>query len=139
MFRKELKQKLKDIFEVKKVTFDLPGDEIDSQVVTPEQEVLFVDIQDSKSSVKDGKVIARVEGIGKMYGPVENLTYGFIPKRIQQAGHDKTKDFFFYNTEENRGRFVNVIERTFRFRFFYSSQYDPEVGTMTSIDFEGIE
>jgi hypothetical protein len=138
MFRKDLKEKLQQIFLAKKVTFDLPADEIFSDLKTPEQEILYVDVTESKTKIKDAVQTAKVTGIGKMYGPADSLTYGFFEKRIQQAGYPLTNGFFFYNVEQNKGRIGNVIERTFSFVYFYSGQYDPEVGTITSIDFEGI-
>lgn len=119
---------------------NLPGDEVQSSgLAAGEQEVLFVQIDEVKTTVKNGKVLAKVHGTGSISAPIDQLPFGYFSKRIAQAGHDRTKDFYFFQVDVNKGRFQDVIERTFSFIFFYSSQYDPDNGNITSIDFEATE
>ncbi len=136
MFRADLKAALKEIFLVKKVTFDRPADDIEeSKLVAAEQETLFVDVKASPSSIKDGHAWCRVQGQCFMYGPANVMTHGFFHKRIQKAGHEATKKFFFFQIDQNLPRFQNVNERAFSFVYFWDGQHDPATGSITSIEF----
>ena len=129
MFRKELKRKLSEIFAMS-VSFQKPSDD------TPEQEIIFVEIDDSQSKVTHGKQVAKVNGSLVMYAPQEKLPFGFFTKKINQAGAELNQGFFFYGMDENKKTYVDLVERRCRFVFLYSGDYDPEAGTMTSVEFE---
>ncbi len=125
MFKSSLSAQFQKLFDLKKVSFDEPGE-------SQEQECLFIDIQKTKSTIKDGSQIYHVIGKGRMFGNSDKLPYGFFAKRIK-AHPDETKDVFFYDMEENTGQFQNIVERTFSFVYFFSGQYDPAMGTITEL------
>lgn len=127
MFDKEIQDKLQAIFGIDKVTFDQPSD-------AREQNCIFVEIESTKNSIKDGKAVAMVTANCTIYGQREKIPFGFISKRIQKADHALTKDFFFQDLETNSKIYQNLVQRTFSFIYFFTSQYDPEIGTITSID-----
>ena len=120
---------MKDIFEVSKVSFDLPGE-------SREQDCLFIDIQSSKSSIKKTRENATVRGSILMYSNSEKLPFGFFLKKINQADEELTHDLCFFNMEENTRTFQNIVERRCNFIYLYSNDYDPEGGTITSVEFE---
>ena len=128
MFEKALQEKLEAIFEIEKVTFDMPGE-------TREQDCLFVQIENTKSLVRDGSVHARVTGKGFLFAPAGRLPFGYFAKCI--ASHpDLSKQIFFFDIEENTRLYENIVQRSFSFVYFFDSQYDPAVGTITSIETE---
>jgi len=127
VFETELSNKLKTIFGVKKVTYDLPGE-------AKEQECLFIELESSKNVVKDGRVKAMVSGNAYMIAPNEKMPFGFFSKAIKQADHALTKDLFFSDIEGNAQRYRDLVQRGFSFIYFFDSQYDPAVGTITSVD-----
>jgi hypothetical protein len=132
MFEKSLKEKFQRIFDLKKATFNLPGE-------SQEQECLFIEIENSRNTIKDGKEIARVTGKIRVFGNQEKIPFGYFSKKIQSAAPADTKDLFFFDFEENAGTFLNIAERSLSFVYFFNSQYDPALGTITSIDIEVTE
>ena len=126
MFESALKQKLTRIFDLDKVTFDLPSE-------SQEQECLFIDVQSSKNHIKDGVEVARVTGKLRVFSNSDKLKYGYFSKRIAEADSEDVKDLFFFDFEENSGTFRNITERSLGFVFLFSGQYDPEVGTIDEI------
>lgn len=133
MFRKEMKEKLKAIFGVREVSFDFPGDNF-------EQDVLFVDVIESRTNAGQGTVRAKVTGSIYMFSQVDKLPYGFFTKKLQQADAELKKDFFFHDLDTNAlnspARMQNISERRGSFVYLYSAQYDPEQGELTSVEFE---
>lgn len=127
MFENELKAKLTKIFKVKKVTFDEDSDQ-------KEQECLFVDVDTAKFKVSKPTARAKVEGSVKMNANADKLGFGYFSKCIQEAKPADTKDFFFYDFEENVKTRNNLVQRSFKFVYFFSGQYDPKVGKITSLD-----
>lgn len=127
MFEKELESKLKKIFGVKKVTYDQPSD-------TREQECLFLEVEVPNNSIKDGRALARVTGKATMFGSAEKLHFGFFSKAIRQASIDDTRPFFFSDIEANTKFYQNIVQRSFSFVYFFTTQYDPKIGTLTSVE-----
>lgn len=128
MFEKALEEKLQSIFEIEKVSFDLPGE-------SREQDCLFVQIENTKSIVRDGEVHARVTGKVALHAPSGRLPFGYFAKCI--ALHpDLAKEIFFFDIEENTRLYDNIVQRGFSFVYFFNSQYDPAIGTITSIETE---
>lgn len=128
MVENELSEKLKRIFKIKKVSFDDPGD-------AGEQECLFINVESAAPSVRDQSIRQKVSGACAMFGTNANLPIGYFSKCIQEADVADTKDFFFYELELNTRRFKDKVQRSFSFVYFFSSQYDPEKGTLNQIDF----
>ncbi len=123
-----LRTKLKSIFGFDRATFNLEDPD------ATEQDKLFIELQTTNSSIKDGLEIHRVTGQAFVYGQSEKMPIGFFTKKIRNADPDDTKDLFFFNIEDNVRIYQNLIRRSFSFVYFFSTQYDPENGTLTSID-----
>lgn len=128
MFEKELATAFNNIFKVKKVSYSQPSE-------SAEQQVLFVEIERARSSIRQKEQRSMVTGNAYMYGTNESLPFGFFDKALMQAGLDLTKDFFFHDKEVNTRRYGNIVQRGFSFVYFFSGQYDPKVGTITEVDF----
>lgn len=128
MFEDSLKNIFEEIFKIKKVTYDLPGETI-------EQDVLFITINQAKTQIKDGKELSRVEGSCFIYSQRERLKFGYLDKMIQKADPLYTKNIFFFNLDTNEKTYQNLIQRGFDFMYFYKNQYDPVKGSITSVNF----
>lgn len=126
MFKKDLLDKFERIFDLK-VRFEEPGD-------SQEQEVLFVHIQRDRTNVKDGQVTSRVEGQAICFANGDKLPFGYFAKKIRNANVTDTKDLFFFDMDENTKVFQNIIRISFDFIYFFNSQYDPNVGSIESIE-----
>jgi hypothetical protein len=127
VFRASLQERLKAIFGFDKVTFDQVSD-------SREQESLFIQVDRAVTRVKDGRQTARVAGTLRIFAQQDKLPYGFFSKQIQEADPEDLEGLFFHDFEENKGVFQNVAERSLGFAFFFDSQFDPAIGTLTSID-----
>ena len=128
MFETTLTEKLQKIFELEKVTYDLPGE-------SKEQECIFVQVENVKSQVRDGLYHAKVQGKVVVHAESSKLPFGYLSQRI--AAHpDDTKDLFFFDLEENTRLYENIVSRGFSFVYFFNSQYDPAIGTITSVTTE---
>jgi hypothetical protein len=127
VFEKELEEKLKRIFKVKKVTFDRPSD-------SKEQECLFINVTSSMNSIKDGRAKAKVIGEIFLIGNTEKLKFGYFSKCLAIADSSETSGLFFHTFEENNQGMQNIVQRKCSFVYFFDSQYDPDTGTITSVD-----
>lgn len=140
MFRNDLARRLKGIFGFKKVTFSAPSDDSDG---TFEQDTMFVEVSDCKANTGFGDAKAKVEGTLRVFTQDDKMPYGFFNKKIQQADADLTDPLFFYdidiNVASSPARLQNIHERRTRFVFLYSEQYDPDQGSLTSIELEETE
>lgn len=126
MFKKELQEKFEKIFGVSKVTFDSPGE-------SEEQGCLFISIESVKNSFKDKRNVAIINGSASMTAPGEKLPFGFFSKSIISADPELTKALFFFDIETNSQRIRDLIQRGFSFQYFFNGQYDPSIGTITSV------
>ena len=126
MIEKTLSSKLENIFGLK-ATFNIPSD-------SREQECCFIQVDRSKSTIRDGLEIAQVSGKIRVFAQSEKMPFGFVAKKIALAETEDTKDIFFFDLEENAGVFNNIAERSLSFVYFYKKQYDPEKGEMNSIN-----
>lgn len=127
MFKKSLEEKLRLLFKIKKVTFDQPGE-------SNEQECIFVSVENPRIRFKDGRVSARVSGTILIQGNSERLPFGFMSKAYQEANEAVKKDIAFFNSEANEKYYRNLVQRTCEFVYFFSTQYDPSMGTIDSVD-----
>jgi hypothetical protein len=127
MFRSSLKTSLENIFGLKRVSFDTPGD-------TKEQEVLFVEIKNNVSRVTNGRAIAKATGTLSVYANQEKLPFGYFHKKINSANIEDTCNFFFHGFDSNEKYFGNLIERSLNFVYFYNSEYNPNSGLITSLE-----
>lgn len=129
MFEKDLEARLSRIFGLKKVRYDAPSEAM-------EQEILFVQIETAHPKIKDQKELARVTGKLHVFATHEKLPYGYFAKSIDSASPEDVAPFFFFDFEENDGKFLNVAERSLSFVFLFNSQFNPAVGTMNQITVE---
>lgn len=127
MFEKELEQKFQQIFGVKKVTFDAPSS-------MKEQDCIFIDIENADNFFEDKKCKSKITGNAFMISRNTKIPFGFFQKAIDKADADLTKDLFFYDLEVNTTRYRDLVQRGFSFIYFFSGQYDPDVGTINSAD-----
>lgn len=135
MFKRDLKEKLTEIFGIKKVTFDAPSESF-------EQDALFVDIASAPVRVIDARSTAKVSGSLTVYSKQEGLPFGFFHKRIAGADWALTKNFFFEAEQDissSPARTVNISERRMGFLYLYSAQHDPNQGELTSLEIGGCE
>ncbi len=132
MFEATLEAQLKRIFKLEKVTFDTPGE-------SQEQEGLFVAVKTAKTRIRDGREIALVQGTLHIFANAEKLKYGYFSKSLDQARPADTKKLFFFNFEENLGTRGNICERSLDFLYFFDGQYDPALGSITSVDLSTAE
>ncbi len=133
MFRSDLKEKLSKIFGMQKTTFDAPSE-------SHEQDSLFIEIEECQSRTGEGSASARVTGSIVVFSQDNKLPYGFFNKRLQQAKPEHTKDLFFFDIDvdalNSPARIQNISERRAKFVYLYSAQYDPNQGSLTSLEFE---
>lgn len=133
MFRRALQEKMQKIFGFEKVTYASPSDEF-------EQDTLFIEINQPRTRTSEGKVFAKVTGQIVVFSQDNKMPYGFFHKRIEKAGHELTKDVFFFdvdvNQENSPARMQNISERRTSFVFFFTAQYDPNIGELTTLETE---
>lgn len=127
MFEQDLKGKLERIFGFDKVTFDQVSE-------SKEQEGVFVQIDQARPTIKDGKQLSFVRGKVRVFAQNEKLPYGYFLKMIRLAEPSDTKDLFFFDMETNAGYYRNLTERSLSFVYFFSGQYDPNIGNIESIE-----
>lgn len=130
MFRTELEAKLKQIFGLKKVTFDVPGD-------SHEQDTLFVEVMENRTRITGNKATAKVQGALTVFAHGDRLPFGFFAKRIALADPELTKDFFFFDLDVNvlssPARLQDLSEIRGRFVYLYSAQFDPNKGELQTL------
>lgn len=125
MFRAELEKRFKEIFGLKKVTFN-------QESVEFEQDTLFVEVLNCRTNPSKGFLSAIVDGQIAVFAQRDKMPFGFFAKRISQADNELTKDLFFFEIDtENlasQSRVMNISERRAKFQFFFKTQYDVPKG-----------
>ncbi len=127
-----MERRLKSIFKFEKVSFNAPSKE------AAEQDCMFVEIDPARPRPygKD-KISCKVSGILVVYSQSDRLPFGFFSKAIEQADPDDTRPFIFsteIDVAESQSRYQNIHERHLGFIFLYDTQYDPDRGSLTSIN-----
>lgn len=133
MFRKELSEKLKAIFQVSKTTFEAPSESF-------EEDTLFIEISSAPTRFSAGRVaLAKVTGQLVVFSQEGKFPFGFFGRKIEQAAKEATIPFFFYEIDteilNSPARMVNLHERRCSFLFLFKADYDPNQGELTSIGF----
>lgn len=126
MFEKDLSSRLQRIFDFKKTRFDDPGESF-------EQECLFVNVERAICDIKEARQRARVTGLAYVYASADKLPFGYFNKQIAHAMSDDVVRFFFFEIDSNLPVMNNIVRRSVKFVFFYDAQYDPSLGTITSV------
>lgn len=116
------------IFQVKKVSFDLPDP------IAYEQETLFIDLESERPLMKQGVYGAELRGTASITGPSDKILMGFFAKAIETAKHPLTKDLFFYEVDKSTRRYRNIVQRSVSFVYFFSTQFDPAVGSIEEVE-----
>ncbi len=129
VFEFSLQTKLKNIFDMTKVSFDEPGE-------SDEQECIFIDVSNAKQSIKDGRAYFKVSGKCHIVAPHDKLPFGFFHRKIKLADLADSKDFFFFDIEESAKMHLNLVKRSFSFVYFFNTQLNPVDGTIESITTE---
>lgn len=127
MFEEQMEKKLKRIFKVKKVSYDEPGD-------SQEQDCLFINVENAMNKISRPKATSKVTGSAVMFANNEKLPFGYLSKCISEAEYEDVRHFHFSEIEDNTRRYQNIVQRGFSFVYFFSGQYDPKVGTITSVN-----
>lgn len=129
-------EKLSRIFGMRKTTFDAPS--VNSTTGSFEQDTLFIEVSECNSRVTAGMQYAKVLGSLVVFSQFDKMPFGFFNKKIEQADIDDKKEFFFFDIDLNPAsspaRFQNIAERRVRFVYLYAGQYDPEHGSLTSVE-----
>ena len=133
MFNKNLEEKLINIFGISRVSFAEPSAE-------NEQNVLFVNITNCKTSFAAKNIYFEVRGGITLYSINERLPFGYFQRKIELAKKEDAERFFFYNIEENLqyGGQVGLTERTCDFVFTYSTDFNPNRGEINEINLQGV-
>lgn len=131
MYEKHLIESLKKIFDLKKVTLSAPGE-------SPEHECLFVDIETSRVKISEKRAKIRATGRCRLFGNSDRMPFGYFSQRIEASDRQDLSPFFFYDLEENANLIQNIAERSMSFVYFFDGQYDPDQGTLTSLEIEVI-
>ncbi len=130
-------EKLSQIFGLRKTTYNQP---LMSNEGTFEQETLFIQVEDCKSRATFGRSYAQVLGTLIVFAQMDKMPFGYFNKRIQLASAELTRQFFFFDIDQNPpnspARVQNISERRVRFVYLYSAEYDPNHGELTDLEIE---
>jgi hypothetical protein len=131
VFETELRAKFQRIFGIRKMSFDRPGE-------SQEQEGGFIEITNVRPNFREARQIAHVQGTLHVFANSDKMPFGYLAKRIEHAD-PADKRALFFQTEENRGTFGNIVERSMSFVFLFDSQYDPALGTLNELNTTVVE
>lgn len=139
MYKKALAADLTSIFGIKKIKFA-------SLETAAEQKVLYVDVNNVKPTIRDGKESARVYATLGIAGTLEDNPSGFLLKQIMKANANLVKRFAFDRTEsrvDNAAFDWELMTNSISFIYFYEEEYNPPrnlieyVKDMITIIFKG--
>lgn len=127
MFEATLQNQIKRIFQIDKVSYDQPGE-------SNEQEGAFIRVDQAMGRIKDGRQLCHVQGRISIFANQDKLKYGYFAKKLSAATQSDKDGLYFYDFEDNRGTYRNIVERSCGFIYLFDSQHDPAIGTITSVD-----
>ncbi len=134
MFEKDLERRLRTIFGVRKTTFNAPDFD------APEQDCLFCQIVDAKPRMQargGGRETYVVEGYLTIFSQALRIPFGFFHKKLEQGDPADVASFFFgkeMDIADSPARLQNIQERRINFTFLYDTEYDPNRGSLTSLE-----
>ena len=126
MFEPTLQENFEKIFLIPKVSYDDPGE-------NPEQECLFIRVDDSNPKISDKKEIYRVVGQGQVWAQTAKMPLGYFMRKINNCDPALKKDLFFSKIDQNEKVVDNIVKRTFDFVFLFSAQIDPSLGEISEV------
>ncbi len=94
---------------------------------------MFISVSRAVTKINTARQIGKFEGDITVYADSGRMPFGYFTKKLNQADLEDTRGFFF-GPEENVDTYRGIDQRQFSFTFLYDSQYDPAIGTITSID-----
>jgi hypothetical protein len=134
MFKADLENRLKTIFEMP-VKFEAPN--YGSEAL--EQDVVFVEVQKCRPRVQGDRILDKVMGQLVLFSRDDNVTFGFFTKAVERSTPAYRSGLSFFQMDtvlpESPARLQNLQETRSAFMFLYDSQYDPDKGELTSVDF----
>lgn len=125
MIEQQLQKDIKELFEFKQVTLDAPSESL-------EQDKLFVEVEQNDTRLKDGLMTGRLRGRIKCYASNDKIPFGYFNKKIQEHKTLSNK-FVFFEIDRNNPIFRDKVERSVGFIYFFSGQYDPDLGTLNTL------
>lgn len=125
----QLKEDLAIVFKPQKVTFGQPSD-------IKEQQVLFINIEETKTTFKKKKKRYRIEGKATMFAQSDKMPADYFGTCIMESPKAINARFFFSEIDANTKYYQNLVQRDVSFIYFYETQYDPETGLITSVTVE---
>lgn len=129
MFKKALEADLRKIFGVKKIVYNLSA-------LSMEQDVLYVEISESKDCIKNGKASARVKGFISLMGTQQKNPFGFFSKKLQLAPIAIEKRFWFgrIETPDDMGALGwEVCTHKMPFMYNFEEDYNPAKSMLKAI------
>ena len=126
-FEATLKDKIKRIFDLDKVSYDAISE-------SQEQECTFIQIKEARVRVQDAKEVGMIKGRLLFFSNSEKMPLDYFAKQIEKANVD-AKDLFF-EPVEHIGTLRNISERSINFTYLYDQQYDPNQGTLNELTLE---
>jgi hypothetical protein len=122
-----LQEKIKKIFDLKSVSFDSPSE-------SQEQEKAFIEVEETNVKVVDKIQTARVTGVITIFAHSGKMPMDYLATKLALARAEDKANLSFFDIGLSKGRLQNIDERTVRFVYFYSGQYDPNLGTLNDVD-----
>lgn len=132
MFKKELIKRLDAIFQLKQgSTFNAPSAEF-------EQEKLFVNVTGVVSQPRNKKICFKVEGFLQFFSQHEKIPFGYMQRALETASYENTAGLFLFQVDQeianSQARMVNLSERRAQFVFLYSIDFNPNQGSLSSLE-----
>lgn len=131
MFEPILEAKLQRIFGFKKFDYAKPSS-------AEEQEVMFIQVTNARCRTKTALFTAKVTGTLEYFVRNDKMPFGTFAKKIGLAKKEDLAPFFF-GPEENKGTYRDITHRSVSFVFLFSGQYDPNVGTLETLNLTLVE
>lgn len=138
MFETALIEKFNRIFDMK-VSLDLSKIKFSDVGYSGEQDCIFVEVNSSYNQISTGRARAKIVATAKVFANADKLPFGYFSKKLAAAKVGDLNDIFFYNFEDNSNLFLNVVQRTFSFVYFFDSQYNPALGTINPVLASNVE
>lgn len=103
-----------------------------------EQECLFISIEDNQVRFKKKLKRYRLEGRLTMFAQSDKMPVDYFATRIFEMPKALQARFFFSEIDANTKYYQNLVQRDVSFIYFFETQYDPDTGTITSVEVETI-
>lgn len=127
----QLKEDLAVVFKPIKISFGQPSD-------IKEQECLFINIEETQVRFKKKLKRYRVEGKCLMFAQADKMPVDYFATHIFEMPKALQARFFFSEIDANTKYYQNLVQRDVSFVYFYETEYDPNTGTIESVEVETI-